>query len=116
MYKSIYLAVSNPDEKILLLTFNRAVNNKIKEDCKIVCEYLNEEYPKHLIIDTVYSFSQKMIVDLAEHIKEEGYTTPTAKNILQVLKVESKDTIPPLIPDKKEELIAQAIQQATEKY
>src|SRR5699024_4719151 len=70
MYKSIYLAVSNPDEKILLLTFNRAVNNKIKEDCKIVCEYLNQEYLKNLIIDTVYSFSQKMIVDLAEHIKK----------------------------------------------
>ena len=91
-------------------------NNKIKEDCKIVCEYLNQEYPKNLIIDTVYSFSQKMIVDLAEHIKEEGYTTPTAKNILQFLKVERKDTIPALMPAKKEELIAQAVQKASEKY
>lgn len=116
MYKSIYLAVSNPGEKILLLTFNRAVNNKIKEDCKIVCEYLNQEYPKNLIIDTIYSFSQKMIVDLAEHIKERGYTTPTAKNILQFLKVEKRDTIPALMSAKKEELIAKAVQETSEKY
>lgn len=116
MYKSIYLAVSNPYEEILLLTFNRAVNNKIKEDCKIVCNHLNQEYPKNLIIDTIYSFSQKMIVDLAEHIKEQGSTTPAAEEILQFLKSEKRETIPALIPAKKEELIAQAVQKTSEKY
>lgn len=116
MYKSIYLAVSNPKEKILLLTFNKAVNNKIKEDCKKVCDNLKQEYPDNLEINTIYSFSQRMIAELSSHFHKNGYDSTHAEKVIQFLKNVDRDVVPALTADKKASLITQALEKISKKY
>ncbi|WP_414055784.1 UvrD-helicase domain-containing protein [Macrococcus equi] len=106
MYRAIWLAKKHKDKKILLLTYNRAVNKKIMLDIELICNDLKIGIPDNLEIKTYHTFCLRKLRNIlpeigTEHIssynidiKKLSYTDKRKtiiQNILEKLKKEDPD-------------------------
>lgn len=55
IYRSIWLSLKYPDKKVLILTFNKAVNKKMKLDLIDICRNIGIEAPENIMIKTYHA-------------------------------------------------------------
>lgn len=79
LYRVYWLAKVNLSENVVLLTFNKPVNNDMKEKLATIASSRNEEVPHNLTVDTYHIFMKKLITQLWEYY---GNEIPLLKNYI----------------------------------
>lgn len=64
IYRAYWLAEIHPDESIILLTFNKPVNDDMKEKLKALVKKHDSTSPKNLKIQTYHGFMLSIINEL----------------------------------------------------
>ncbi|MCI2791507.1 MULTISPECIES: UvrD-helicase domain-containing protein [Staphylococcus] len=70
LYRVFWLAKIHPEEKIVLLTFNKPVNEDMKKKLKLILNKRNEEYPQNLYIQTYHSFLYEILSHLVKNYSD----------------------------------------------
>ncbi|UBH15788.1 UvrD-helicase domain-containing protein [Macrococcus armenti] len=92
MYRSIWLSRKYPEKKVLVLTFNKAVNEKMKLDVINICQELDISVPKNLEIKTYHSFSLSNLKNIIPIIGG-GHLSDIKNNTQQHSYIENKKDI-----------------------
>ncbi|MEB7038676.1 UvrD-helicase domain-containing protein [Staphylococcus gallinarum] len=71
IYRIYWLSKVYPNDKIVLLTFNRAVNQDMYLKIKNIANNRNEQIPDNLIIDTYNGFMKEILKKICDNFKNE---------------------------------------------
>lgn len=108
LYRVYWLAKVHPEENVVLLTYNRPVNNDMKEKLYSIAYERNEKFPGNLIVETYHMFMQNFITQLWEfygdNLNNLKQYILTDKNISKRYNV------------KKKEIVKRALELVKEKY
>jgi len=80
IYRIYWLSKVYPNDKIALLTFNKAVNLDMNLKIKEIAKNRNEEIPNNLIIDTYNEFMKKIIKKICNNFEDEVLQLGKYKN------------------------------------
>lgn len=80
IYRIYWLSKVYPNDKIVLLTFNKAVNQDMSLKIKDIAKSRNEQVPNNLIIDTYNEFMKKIIKKICDNFENEALQLDKYKN------------------------------------
>ncbi|MGV2875888.1 UvrD-helicase domain-containing protein [Macrococcus capreoli] len=75
IYRAIWISLKYPDKKVLVLTYNHAVNKKMNEDVKAICRELKITLNDNLDIRTYHSFCLSTIKKLTPIVENNDISS-----------------------------------------
>lgn len=72
IYRIYWLSKVYPNDKIVLLTFNKAVNQDMYLKIENIANNRNEHVPDNLIIDTYHNFMKEIMKKICNNFKNDG--------------------------------------------
>lgn len=106
IYRIYWLSKVYPNDKIVLLTFNKAVNMDMKRKIEEIARNRKEEKPKNLIVITYHRFMKKILKGICDDFSDEVLNTDKYLNNNKIIDYN----------EDKTEQVKKAVDEVSEQY